>query len=276
MYIAELRGKVLPGISMAEDVLTSNVFSFFKYMPRDIFLKRFLSELGIEASNRELEEAVFRFWPQYRDNTEPDLVLIVGKHYILIECKYQSEFAIKTDKIEAQLIRESIMGMKEAVDLGLEFILLGLTADYYYPATKFKDIPEEHMNNVYWMNWQRICSMVFEILDENPPISQVERLFAEDFYQLLVMKRLRPYQGTASFRNLDSMKQYKGDLFFPVKARHYSGVFNGFEKALSGHNGTEFPEGGIFFKTHKLWQSLKDIHMNSELTNGIFYKGVGA
>lgn len=94
--------------------------------------------LNIYATDLELEKAEFRFWPRYDDNTEPDLVLIVGTHYLLIEAKYRSDFAKETDKIEPQLIRESVAGRKEAEEMGLQFTLLGLTADYYYPANKFK------------------------------------------------------------------------------------------------------------------------------------------
>ena len=88
MYLAELRGKLSSRVERMEDVLTSNVFSFFKYSSRDIFLKKYLNELGFNVSDREAEEAEFRFWPVFEEGTEPDLVIIVGDYYLLIEAKY--------------------------------------------------------------------------------------------------------------------------------------------------------------------------------------------
>ncbi len=45
MYLAELHGKLSQRIERMENILTSNVFSFFKYSTREIFLKGYLNEL---------------------------------------------------------------------------------------------------------------------------------------------------------------------------------------------------------------------------------------
>lgn len=37
MYVAEIRGKFSPAEERKEDILTPNVFSFFKYAKREIF-----------------------------------------------------------------------------------------------------------------------------------------------------------------------------------------------------------------------------------------------
>ena len=47
MYLAELHGKLSSKLEGMEDLLTSNVFSFFKYSTRKIFLKSYLAELGL-------------------------------------------------------------------------------------------------------------------------------------------------------------------------------------------------------------------------------------
>jgi hypothetical protein len=47
MFIAEIKGKLSHNIEEKEDVLTSNVFSFFKYADRKAYLKPFLAELDI-------------------------------------------------------------------------------------------------------------------------------------------------------------------------------------------------------------------------------------
>jgi len=39
MYLAEICGKLSSKVEGIEDILTSNVFSFFKYSKRTIFLK---------------------------------------------------------------------------------------------------------------------------------------------------------------------------------------------------------------------------------------------
>lgn len=69
MYVAELRGKLSRRLESQEDILTSNVFSFFKYANRQVFLKRFLAELGIQVSDEDAENAEFAFWPRYADGT---------------------------------------------------------------------------------------------------------------------------------------------------------------------------------------------------------------
>jgi len=85
-------------VERMEDVLTSNVFSFFKYSTRDIFLKNYLNELEFTVSDQEAEEVEFKFWPVFEDGTKPDLVIIVGKYYLLIEAKYFSGFSEGTKK----------------------------------------------------------------------------------------------------------------------------------------------------------------------------------
>ena len=67
MYQVELRGK-LPSILVGkEDILTSNVFSFFKYSDRTLFLKALLKHLEIPIGQKALKDASFSFWPTYED-----------------------------------------------------------------------------------------------------------------------------------------------------------------------------------------------------------------
>jgi len=71
MYLAELRGKLSSRLERMEDVLTSNVFSFFKYSSRDIFLRNYLNELGFKVSTKDAEKAEFRFWSVFEVGTDP-------------------------------------------------------------------------------------------------------------------------------------------------------------------------------------------------------------
>ena len=57
MYLAELRGKLSSSQERSEDILTSNVFCFFKYAERSVYLKRFLSLVGVGLTDEELERA---------------------------------------------------------------------------------------------------------------------------------------------------------------------------------------------------------------------------
>ena len=82
MIIAELNGKIPSKLDDKEDILTSNVFSFFKYSDRQL-LKKYLFQLGIEVTLTESKNAEFIFWPSYDDGTEPDLIIICGDNYIL-------------------------------------------------------------------------------------------------------------------------------------------------------------------------------------------------
>ena len=101
MIMAELNRK-LPLVSEhKEDLLTSDIITFFKYCKREIFLKQYLLERGIKVSNDDVNHAEFKFWPRFGDKTEPDLVLIVGKYYLLIEANFRAGFGSKTKKTKA-------------------------------------------------------------------------------------------------------------------------------------------------------------------------------
>jgi len=92
VYLAEIHGKLSNNNENREDILTSNVFSFFKYANRQVFLYALMQFLSLDISNTALNDAEFIFWPTYTDNTEPDLVIIIGSYYLLVETKYHSGF----------------------------------------------------------------------------------------------------------------------------------------------------------------------------------------
>ena len=120
MYLAELKGKLSRNLSNtkpndkkvnfeeAEDILTSNVFGFLKYADRQVYLGAFLRELELPA--KDLEEAEFQFWPTYPDGTEPDVIIIAGRYYILIEAKKNANFGTSSEENKKQLYREYIEG----------------------------------------------------------------------------------------------------------------------------------------------------------------------
>ena len=69
MYLAELHGKLSRENENKEDILTSNVFSFFKYANRKVFLFELMKILELNVSQLDLETAQFQFWPTFVDGT---------------------------------------------------------------------------------------------------------------------------------------------------------------------------------------------------------------
>lgn len=216
MYIVELKGKLSSRISSKEDVLTSDVFSFFKYSDRKFFLWQFLRKLGFEVTKSDALEAEFIFWPKYDDKTEPDLALIMGKYYILIEAKYYSDFG------KNQLKRESDSGRLEAKNLNKEFFLISVTADYSEPKEKFSEIRK--VVDFKWINWQMITTFLEDCLKEKV---LPDRYLAEDLYKLLIKKNLRLFDGFLKLFPHREIRESKF-AFFDYLSAKYRGEFVGF------------------------------------------------
>ena len=154
MYTAELRGKLSRDQENKEDLLTSNVFSFLKYTPRDIFLYEYLNYLGIPVTKKDAYGAKFLFWPTYDNHTEPDVVIIVGEYYLLFEAKLYSGFGEETDLTADQLSRELDGGLAEAKNINKEFRLIAITADHIRPEDSFLALPGGYQNHLLWTSWQ--------------------------------------------------------------------------------------------------------------------------
>lgn len=280
MYLAELHGKLSSkfnkenylsqSIERMEDILTSNVFSFFKYSNRNFFLKNYLDELGFKVSVKDAEEAEFRFWPHYEDNTEPDLVIIVGRYYLLIEAKYFSIFGKKTETTAEQLIREIKGGQLEAFSYGKEFYLIAITADYYYKKDKFKVIPQKFHLHFKWTNWQLVSSFLDNILNSNPNIKGSERDFCLDLYNLLDKKHLRSFQSITY--NGPLLKDYNS-IFFDAKTAKLRGDFIGFVESLSLTKGLKSAGKTVFFSSSKkIFKSLSKLEKLKQVKSPIFFK----
>jgi hypothetical protein len=282
MYLAELHGKLSSkfdkenylsqSVERMEDILTSNVFSFFKYSNRDIFLKNYLNELksGSKISKKEAEKAEFRFWPHYEDGTEPDLVIIVGKYYILIEAKYYSGFGEKTETSDEQLIREIKGGQLEAKNYNKEFKLIAITSDYYYKKYKFKAILPDHEKCFKWTNWQFVSSFIDNTLNRNISIMKSERDFALDLYYLLDKKNLRSFQGIIYTGEL--LKSFNS-IFFDAKTAKLRGDFIGFIDSLFLDKKMKYPGKVLFFNSaRKVFLPLSKGERLKQIKSTIFYK----
>lgn len=233
MYIAEIQGKLSPKNENKEDILTSNVFSFFKYAPREIFLFDFMKLLGIEVTKEDATNAEFHFWPRFEDNTEPDLVILIGDYYLLIEAKYFSGFGEETDMLRHQLVREIEGGKLEARSIGKKFKILAVTADYHHiNADKYKNIPGTVLKELIWINWQKIAFLIYDIIESDCSLTLETRVFANDLYALFQKKNLRSYGGINILSKVRKFVQFPENIFFEASTARYRGDFIGFQKSL--------------------------------------------
>jgi hypothetical protein len=223
MYQAELRGKLSRKNENAEDILTSNVFSFFMYAPRELFLSRLLALFGLDVSEEGVLATGFHFWPVFEDRTEPDVVMVVGDYYVLIEAKYFSGFG------QDQLRREVEGGEREAGNLGKEFRLVVLTAHYSYPAADLAVLPASILPRCKWVNWQAVTLLLYNILEEVKDLDEGWRLLASDLYTLLERKNLRSYAGPAAIAVEGDFVGHLGDpMFFDAAKSGFAAHFTGF------------------------------------------------
>jgi len=247
LYQAELGGKIPHALSRMEDVLTSNVFSFFKYAERTTFLRRYLRGLGFPVTREEATKAEFFFWPRFDDNTEPDVVVIAGAHYLVVEAKYGSDFGAETDTSKLQIIREVDQGLLEAQNLGKRFTLLAVTADHIYPSHKFLHLSDHYLKYIVWTNWQGVAQFLDEMLCERSLLDH-ERAFARDLHDLLDKHNLRNYHGTDSlYRFLPNLSAHR-KIFFDDRTASLRGDFAGFPEGLcAARNKLKSVRETIFF-----------------------------
>lgn len=238
MYIAELKGKLSAHHEILEDVLTSNVFSFFKYSNRRTFLKPFLINLGIKVTDEDVRNAEFVFWPVYEDGTEPDVVLIVGDYYILFEAKYYSDFG------SDQLKREIEGGQKDAQNKQKQFILVAITADYSEPKAKFRKIRQSI--DFRWVNWHFVTAFLERKLEGRIP----NRLLAEDLYSLLIRKNLRMFEGFCDLFHMGKFLECRFAFFDYVSAK-YRGDFIGFNEIFSYWKKVIYKHKTIFLEPYR-------------------------
>lgn len=274
MYLAELHGKLSVDREDKEDLLTSNVFSFFKYADRVIFLRRFLRSIGIEVDTQAAQQAEFVFWPSYPDGTQPDLVLLVDPYYLLIEAKLHSGFGEETQNRKHQLIREIEGGSAAAVLMGKVFKLITVTAQYCYDPLDFAGIPAHYRRDMIWINWQKIALFMDLILNEQPSISDETRLFAEDLYRLLLKKGLRNYEGPSVLAQAAGLTKPQGSIFFQAGTARYRGDFIGFSQAMQDQPALAACPTPIFLKpVRKRWNNFPEPQLSANQTGHLFFRG---
>ena len=243
MIIAELYGKIPSSLEDKEDILTSNVFSFFKYSNRSL-LKDYLNQIEIKITESDAFNSEFLFWQRYDDGTEPDLIIICGEYYLLFEAKLYSDFSIETSIIRSQIDREIEMGKLAAKNENKKFIYIAITAEYYKNRTKYSQYENKDFLFV-WTNWQTITTFIETTLTKYPTFQHRE--FASDLHSLLIKKRLRSYNGIINLRVQKTINSFDS-IFYNIKTSRFKGEFYGFIKNLE-----KFEKIGQF---HKNFQKL--------------------
>jgi len=272
MILAELRGKLSSRLERSEDILTSNVFSFFKYVDRNIFLKPLLEMLNIDISEVNLEDAEFHFWPRYADHTEPDLVIIAGNHYLLFEAKYFSSFEWTENKELSQLNREIKGGLFESEALNKEFHLIAITAEYLYKPENFKgiikDIPHHTLK---WINWQSIHDLLLNIL-ATQKLSKTNVEFCQDLCDLFDKKNLRYFRDFKSVLDIGSSILPIDKVFLASETTTLRGDFIGFILTLSQSEELTTVPRDVFYKSHILFHNIQDIQEIKPTKEQIYFK----
>jgi hypothetical protein len=226
---AELRGKLPGGIRNLEDVLTSYVFSFLQYSSRSTFLGMFLKDVGISVPVAELEAAEFRFWPTFPDGTEPDLVIVVGDHYVLFEAKLFTSFDPGASCRQPQVVREIEGGMEEAIREGKLFHFVAVTADSCFPREAL-GCYQQHAPVMRWVNWQSIARLVLTQIEEHGA-TLPDGEYARDLLTILDVRNLRGFRGFDAI-DMPVTARPPETLFLSAQTLAYRGEFLGFRAML--------------------------------------------
>ena len=256
-----------------EDLLTSNVFSFLKYSNREIFLKEYLKLLGLPVSKEAADNAKFIFWPRLSEGTEPDLAIIVGRYYILIEAKYFSAFAEESNLTKAQLIREIEVGKLEAKTNDKEFRLIAITADHYYKKEIFEVIPRDLMSHFKWTNWQTVTFFLEDVLVKEIELPVEQQSFTLDLHDLLDRKNLRGFRGCDCFVNLHTLAGCSDRIFFEAGTAIFRGSFIGFANSLSYSEKMNPVDKTIFWRKRSgFFISLIKVARLKPINGHVFFK----
>lgn len=228
MTIAEIHGKISEvGTNLSErmeDLLTSDIFGCFRYLPPQKTLIPFLNTARSFHSHSlvlpsEIIGMHYFFWPwvKLRGCTpcEPDVVVGLeteGKrlHLVFIEAKYRSGLSGEEDEGESpnnQLAREldnldriSPLNLHWSPDLSITSrTLLFVTQGMGIPRTLIAQSLAEYerkrnkQGDIYWTSWRFLQPILEESLrQENSPQSIA---VMEDMLKLLLRKGLTVFRG---------------------------------------------------------------------------------
>lgn len=232
MTIAEVHGK-LANVENKEDLLTSDVFSAFRYLPVNLGLIPFLKQMVNGTTGKRIGNlfsdcltADYVFWPKTSFfKREPDLLILIGRKVktpiaVLIEAKYHSgkHDAFRKKSKETLKIYDGDQLAEQYAELNKRNIYLDgvgrellLAADPLIQlfVTAHEAIPLEMIGesrgklaqegaftgqNMYWINWQAAYDAATDTLTTQI-LSDYQRFVLEDLKKLLEWKGLVSFHG---------------------------------------------------------------------------------
>lgn len=218
MLMAQLKGKLTREEENMEDLLTSNIFGSFKYVPPEEGLVPFLARAVQVDGRRPLEDLSsvkscnYIFWPNYvtidQKGCEPDLLITIddssiGRLFIMIEAKYRSpksSFPSVDAELTDQLAKEWDVLQNIAGNRGQAFLVFA-TADYTIPQAAIEESQLElkqkrgERGNIIWLSWRELPSI---LVNTGHPI-------LEDLYHLLHRHDMYYFRGINLRKNTVSV-----------------------------------------------------------------------
>ena len=209
MFAAQLHRKLNREEESLEDLLTSNVFGIWRYLPAEAGLFQFLSTARNAAGAKLLVERadrVMTFWPWLTEKAahrvQPDLLIEIGNQsetdlLLLVESKYlsgKSSFPDDGPLPSDQLAREMDNLRRIANRRGIEeYALLYVTADTAFPHTDIQESTEElaaktgdgDSERFYWTSWRYLPGPLRSCLFEPKQITDPDTQCACDLADVL-------------------------------------------------------------------------------------------
>lgn len=187
MFAAQLYNKLTRSEEDMEDLLTSNVFGVWRYLPQ-LGLLQFLKTAqrldGVRfAGLDEIESADLQFWPWMQEEgargAEPDVLIEMTssdrqKWLVLIEAKYlsgKSSLPDERDQPNDQLAREMHNLRRVAARKGIsQYALIYVTAHTLMPRADIEQAVSElgtktgdgAADRFYWTTWRRLPAVLSE------------------------------------------------------------------------------------------------------------------
>jgi hypothetical protein len=185
MLVALLHRKLSLEQENMEDILTSNVFGTFKYLPPRDGLLPFLRRAVFPNADAPLAlvsddaHAAFEFWPWLeepdRESCEPDVLIRVtgppgtAKTLILVEAKFRSGKSSEADDSvhpQDQLAREWDNLQALAAQESSTPVLIYVTADMSLPHDDIEASQQElarkrgQRGRIGWLSWRHLPSLL--------------------------------------------------------------------------------------------------------------------
>jgi hypothetical protein len=251
MTIAEIRGKISEtGSNLSErmeDLLTSDIFGCFRYLPPEEGLIPFLETTeSLNGNSLNLDKPItnisYSFWPYMKtlgcNPCEPDLLLGLenesGVQIILIEAKYYSGLSSEEDVPETppnnQLAREldnlnslsrynhGGLSNNQILSRSLVFVTqdMKIPKDLLARSLREYKLKRGNQGDIFWTSWRFLPSILERLLVcEN---NNEHRAVLEDMLLLLQKKWLTMFEGVEPVAFENRITDFD---FYRVASRKY-------------------------------------------------------